>query len=298
MSLTVENLEHNMARLTIEASAEDFEKACQSAYQKQKGKISVPGFRKGKAPRKLIEKMYGAGVFYEDAANQLIPEVYRKETEEHKELDIVSRPAIDVVQIEAGKPFIFTAEVALKPPVELGKYKGVKCTKVDTSVSDDEVNSKIEEEMDRDCELMLNHAFLHGISFGVAAVAPVADTDVAQKVNYVKEEIFHVRVAEFLDDLGVFAAVKFGVFDVKHQAKDAQLNLERVAVAVGDFFIAKSNERLEIFRYAGRKCFGESVDGLVRPIEQFGAFGLVAQMQEAQNLNHAGDAQVLLVTVV
>ena len=154
MSLQVENLEHNMAKLTIEASAEDFEKACQSAYQKQKGKISVPGFRKGKAPRKLIEKMYGAGVFYEDAANELIPEAYRKELEEHKELDIVSRPAIDVVQVEAGKPFIFTAEVALKPPVELGKYKGVKCTKVDTSVSDEEVTSKIDEELDRDARIV------------------------------------------------------------------------------------------------------------------------------------------------
>ncbi|MCR4590404.1 MAG: trigger factor [Lachnospiraceae bacterium] len=154
MSLQVENLEHNMARLTIEASAEDFEKACQSAYQKQKGRISIPGFRKGKAPRKLIEKMYGAGVFYEDAANELIPEVYRRETEEHEELDIVSRPSIDVVQIEAGKPFIFTAEVALKPPVELGKYKGVKCTKVDTTVTDEEVDAKVEEELNRDARIV------------------------------------------------------------------------------------------------------------------------------------------------
>ncbi len=144
-----------MARLTIEASAEDFEKACQSAYQKQKGKISVPGFRKGKAPRKLIEKMYGAGVFYEEAANALIPDAYKKETDEHTELDIVSRPSIDVVQIEAGKPFIFTAEVALKPPVELGKYKGVKCSKIDTSVSDDEINEKIDEERGRDSRMVV-----------------------------------------------------------------------------------------------------------------------------------------------
>ncbi len=153
MSLQVENLEHNMARLTIETSAEDFEKACQSAYQKQKGRISIPGFRKGKAPRKLIEKMYGAGVFYEDAANELVPESYRKELDEHKELEIVSRPAIDIVQIEAGKPFIYTAEVALKPPVELGKYKGVACTKIDTTVTDEEINEKVEAERAKDARI-------------------------------------------------------------------------------------------------------------------------------------------------
>lgn len=154
MSLQVENLEHNMAKLTIEAPAEDFEKACQSAYMKQKSKISVPGFRKGKAPRKLIEKMYGAGVFYEDAANELIPEVYKKELDEHKELDVVSRPKIDVTQIEKDKPFIFTAEVALKPPVELGKYKGVKCTKIDTKVKRAEVQEKIDEERSRDSRIV------------------------------------------------------------------------------------------------------------------------------------------------
>lgn len=154
MSLQVENLEHNMAKLTIEAPAEDFEKACQSAYMKQKSKISVPGFRKGKAPRKLIEKMYGAGVFYEDAANELIPEVYKKELDEHKELDVVSRPKIDVTQIEKDKPFIFTAEVALKPPVELGKYKGVKCTKIDTKVKKAEVQEKIDEERSRDSRIV------------------------------------------------------------------------------------------------------------------------------------------------
>jgi len=143
-----------MARLTIEASAEDFEKACQSAYQKQKGRITVPGFRKGKAPRKLIEKMYGEGVFFEEAANELIPEAYSNEIKEHKELEIVSRPEVDIVQIEAGKPFIFTAEVALKPPVELGKYKGVKCAKIDTSVSDEEIDKRIEEERERDSRIV------------------------------------------------------------------------------------------------------------------------------------------------
>ena len=154
MSLTVENLEHNMASLTIEASAEDFEKACQSAYQKQKGRIALPGFRKGKAPRKLIEKMYGVEVFYEDAANILVPEAYRNELNEHKELEVVSRPSIDIVQIEKGKPFIFKAEVALKPPVELGKYKGVACTKIDTSVSDDEVKERIDSEREKDSRIV------------------------------------------------------------------------------------------------------------------------------------------------
>ena len=154
MSLQVENLEHNMACLTIEASAEDFEKACQSAYQKQKGRIAIPGFRKGKAPRKLIEKMYGVEVFYEDAANILIPEAYRNELKEHKELEVVSRPSIDIVQVENGKPFIFKAEVALKPPVELGKYKGVACTKIDTSVSEEELKERIDSERERDSRIV------------------------------------------------------------------------------------------------------------------------------------------------
>ncbi|MCR5526794.1 MAG: trigger factor [Lachnospiraceae bacterium] len=149
MSLQVEKLEHNMAKLTIEASAEDFEKAVQSSYLKNRGRIQVPGFRKGKAPRKIIEKMYGVGVFYEDAANELIPEAYRKELADNEELDIVSRPAIDVVQMEKDKPFIFTAEVALKPEVELGKYKGVKVTKADVAVTDEEVDNEIESQRAR-----------------------------------------------------------------------------------------------------------------------------------------------------
>ena len=125
MSLQVEKLENNMAKLTIEVSAEELEKAIEGAFQKSKNKISIPGFRKGKVPRKMIEQMYGKSVFYEDAANDLIPDAYEKALEECTE-EIVSSPKIDVVQLEAGKPFIFTAEVALKPEVTLGQYKGVE----------------------------------------------------------------------------------------------------------------------------------------------------------------------------
>lgn len=145
MSLQVEKLEKNMAKLTIEASAEDLEKAIEKAYQKQKKQISIPGFRKGKVPRQMVEKMYGKEVFYEDAANALIPDAYDKALEECEE-DIVSSPKIEVTQIEAGKPFIFTATVALKPEVKLGKYKGVKVDKIDTTVTDEEVEAEINKE--------------------------------------------------------------------------------------------------------------------------------------------------------
>lgn len=145
MSVQVENLEKNMAKLTIEVPAEEVEKALQAAYMKEKNKISVPGFRKGKVPRKMIEKMYGAGVFYEEAANILIQDNYAGAMEESG-VDIVSRPTIEVTQIEAGKPFIFTAEVAVRPEVELGKYIGVQVTKIDTSVSDEEVAEALEKE--------------------------------------------------------------------------------------------------------------------------------------------------------
>lgn len=145
MSVQVENLEKNMAKLTIEVAAKEVEKAIQAAYLKEKGKISMPGFRKGKVPRKMIEKMYGVAVFYEDAANTLIQENYPAAVEESG-IDIVSRPTIDVVQIESGKPFIFTAEVAVRPEVKLGKYLGVQVTKIDTSVSDEEVEAAVEKE--------------------------------------------------------------------------------------------------------------------------------------------------------
>ncbi len=145
MNVQVENLEKNMAKLTIEVPAEEVEKALQAAYMKERNKISVPGFRKGKVPRQMIEKMYGAAVFYEEAANILIQDNYAAAMEESK-ADIVSRPVIDVVQIEAGKPFIFTAEVAVRPEVKLGKYKGVQVTKVDTTVTDEEIDAALESE--------------------------------------------------------------------------------------------------------------------------------------------------------
>ena len=145
MSVQVEKLEKNMAKLTIEVSAEDFEAALEKAYQKNKGKIALPGFRKGKAPRKMIEKMYGVGVFYEDAANGIIPEAYAKAADECGE-DIVSQPDINVTQIEKGKPFIFTAEVALKPAVTLGEYKGVEVEKTEVAVSEEEVDKEVDRE--------------------------------------------------------------------------------------------------------------------------------------------------------
>ena len=148
MSVQVEKLEKNMAKLTIEAPAEDFEKATEKAYQKNKNRMNIPGFRKGKAPKAMIEKMYGPEVFYEDAANELIPDAYEKAVEEAKDLEIVSQPTIDVVQCEKGKSFIFTAEVALKPEVELGKYKGVKIPKIDTEVTDEDVEADIKREQE------------------------------------------------------------------------------------------------------------------------------------------------------
>lgn len=145
MSLQVEKLEKNMAKLTIEAGAEEVEKAIEAAYRKQKGQISIPGFRKGKVPRQVIEKMYGKEVFYEDAANSLIPDAYEKALDECEE-DIVSSPQIEVVQIESGKPFIFTATVALKPEVKLGNYKGVEVEKADVNVTEEEIDEVIERE--------------------------------------------------------------------------------------------------------------------------------------------------------
>ena len=145
--VTVEKLEKNMAKLTIEVSAEELEKAIQGAYLKQRGKISIPGFRKGKAPRKMIEKMYGVEIFYDDAVNALIPDAYSKAYDECGE-EIVSQPTIDIVQLESGKPFIFTAEVALKPAVTLGEYKGVTVPKAELEVTEDEVFAELRKEQE------------------------------------------------------------------------------------------------------------------------------------------------------
>lgn len=145
MSLQLEKLEHNMAKITIEVSAEEMTKAVNAVYQKNKNKISIPGFRKGKVPLVMVERTYGKGVFLEDAANSVIPGAYEKALEECEE-EIVSQPVISVVQLEPEKAFIFTAEVALKPPVELGKYKGVKIDKVDAQVTEEEINEAIERE--------------------------------------------------------------------------------------------------------------------------------------------------------
>ena len=142
MSMSVEKLEGSMAKLTIEVPAEEFTKAIAEAYNKNKSKFSMPGFRKGKVPQAYIEKMYGPAVFYEDAANKLINEYYPKELENCDE-DIVSNPEIDIEQVEKGKNFIFTALVAIKPEIKIGEYKGVEIEKVDSEVTDDEVMAEI-----------------------------------------------------------------------------------------------------------------------------------------------------------
>ena len=148
MSLQVEKLEKNMAKLTIEVSAEDLDKAMEKAYQKQKSRISLPGFRKGKAPRKMIESMYGKGVFMEDAVNSLVPQEYTKALGEC-DLEIVSQPEINVTQMEPGKALIFTADVAVKPEVTLGDYKGVEVPKSESAVTDEEVDAEVKKEQDK-----------------------------------------------------------------------------------------------------------------------------------------------------
>lgn len=145
MSVQVENLEKNMVKLTIEVSADKVEEALKAAYNKQKGKISIPGFRKGKVPMAMVEKMYGPEIFFEDAANIMMQEAYPAAVEESG-VDIVSQPSVDVVQIEKGKAFIFTAEAAKRPEVKLGKYEGVTVTKIDTAVTDEEVAEALEKE--------------------------------------------------------------------------------------------------------------------------------------------------------
>ncbi len=167
MSVQVTKLEEkHMVRLTIEVSAEAFEQAMQEAYNKEKKNFSLPGFRKGKVPRNMIEKMYGPGVFYEDAANSLIPQAYSDAVKECGE-DVVSRPEIDVTQIEKGKSFIFTADVAVKPEVTLGEYKGVEVTKIDIVVTDEEITAEIDRERENNARTI------------VVEDRPIADGDTA-----------------------------------------------------------------------------------------------------------------------
>lgn len=153
MSVQVENLEKSMAKLTIEVSAEEVKKALDAVYNRQKKSINIPGFRKGKAPRAIIEKMYGKEVFYSDASNILMQSNYASAVKESG-LDVVSRPVVDVVQIEEGKEFIFTAEVAVRPEVTLGKYMGVTVTKIDTSVSDEEVDAEIAKQQETNARIV------------------------------------------------------------------------------------------------------------------------------------------------
>lgn len=154
MSFKVEELEKSMAKLTIEVTAEELEEAIERAYKKNRNQISVQGFRKGKAPRAIIEKMYGESIFYEDAANDLIPDAYEKAALE-SDLEIVSRPNIQVEQIEAGKPFIFTAEVAIKPEVTLGMYKGIEVEKREVEVTEEEIGERIEQEREQNARMIV-----------------------------------------------------------------------------------------------------------------------------------------------
>ena len=153
MSVSVEKLENSMAVLTIEVGAKEFEEAVNKVYQRQKNKLSAPGFRKGKTPRKLIEKMYGEGIFWEDAANDLINQTYPEEAEACGE-EIVSQPEIDVKQIGSGQSFIYTAKVALKPPVVLGQYKGIEVTKAAIEVSEEEIDAEIKKEQDKNASFV------------------------------------------------------------------------------------------------------------------------------------------------
>ena len=154
MNVTVEKLEKSMAKLTIEVSAEDFDKAIDKVYIRERKRVNIPGFRRGKAPRKLIEKMYGAGIFLEDAINDTINSTY-PEAAQNCEIssEISSNPEIGLEQAQAGMPLIYTATVAVKPPVGLGKYKGVEVEKIDTAVSDEEVEEELKREQEKNASI-------------------------------------------------------------------------------------------------------------------------------------------------
>ena len=153
MSFTVETMEKNMAKLTIEVDAADVEKAIQKAYTKQKSKFNISGFRKGKAPYKIVEKQYGAQIFYEDAFNEVAGEVYEKELTDAK-IEAVSRPEIDIIQMEKGKDLIFTAVVQTKPEVTLGKYKGIELKKVEYNVEEKDIDHEIGHMQERNARLV------------------------------------------------------------------------------------------------------------------------------------------------
>ena len=153
MSVQVENLEKNTAKLTIEVPAEKFEEAVQHSYNKNKGKFNIPGFRKGKAPFNMIKKMYGVGVFYEDAVDEVIDASYPDAAKESG-LEIVSRPAVSIEQIEEGKSFIYTAKVAVKPEVTLGEYKGVEVQKTKSEVTEEDIETEIKRAREKNSRLI------------------------------------------------------------------------------------------------------------------------------------------------
>lgn len=153
MSLQVEKLEKNMAKMTVEVPAEQFADAIKSAYNKNKNKFNIPGFRKGKASLAMIEKMFGAGVFYEEAANIVLERSYPQAAKESG-LDIVSRPEIDLVQIEKGKDFIYTATVAVKPEVTLGDYKGLEVEKASAEVTEADVEAELKKVQEQNSRLL------------------------------------------------------------------------------------------------------------------------------------------------
>lgn len=153
MNVKVERLDHNEALITVEVEYSQFDAAINKVYNNKKGSISIQGFRKGKAPRKIIEKMYGEGVFYEDAANQVIRETYEEALDESK-LEVVSRPQIDIEKIEKDVPFVYSAKVAVKPEVKLGEYKGVEVEAVAVEVTDEEVESNINAELEKNARVV------------------------------------------------------------------------------------------------------------------------------------------------
>lgn len=153
MSVQVENLEKNTAKLTIEVPAEKFEEAVQHSYNKNKGKFNIPGFRKGKAPFNMIKKMYGVGVFYEDAVDEVIDASYPDAAKESG-LEIVSRPAVSIEQIEEGKSFVYTAKVAVKPEVTLGQYKGVEVQKTKSDVTEEDIETEIKRAREKNSRLI------------------------------------------------------------------------------------------------------------------------------------------------